>query len=73
MQTAFKQWQVSTTAYKAPFVATQLFSQIYKMLKEYVSSFYLVQVEQQMGEALLYEAKRITVETAFQVLYSDFA
>lgn len=67
LQTAFKQWQISTTAYKAPFVATQLFSQVYKLLKEYVSSFYLVQVEQQMSEAMLYEAKKTTLEAALQV------
>lgn len=72
LQTAFRQWQVSMTTYKAPFVATQLFSPIYKMLKEYVSSFYVAQVEQQMGEAMLYEAKKTTIETALQVMYYDF-
>jgi hypothetical protein len=68
LQAAFKHWQISTTAYKAPFVATQLFSQMYEMLKQYVSSFYLVQVEQQMAEAMLYKAKKITTDDAFQVL-----
>ena len=68
LQAAFKHWQVSTTSYKAPFVAVQLFSQMYEMLKKYVSSFYLVQTEQQMAEAMLYKAKKITINDAFQVL-----
>ena len=48
------------------------FPQIYEMLKQYVSSFYLAQVEQQMAEAMLYRAKQITVEDALQVHYYHY-
>ena len=40
LQTAFKEWQVSNTQYQAPFVPTQVFGQIHKMLKQYVSSLF---------------------------------
>jgi hypothetical protein len=68
LQAAFKHWQISTTTYKAPFVATQLFSQIYEMFKQYVSPFYLVQVEQQMAEAMLYKAEKTSADNALEVL-----
>ena len=39
------------------------------MLKQYVSPFYLMQVEQQMAEAMLYKATKTTLNDALQVWY----
>ena len=64
VQAAYTNWQISTTSYQAPFVTTQLFPQVYQMLKQYVSPFYLLQVEQQMAEAMLYKATKTTVNDA---------
>ena len=69
LQEQYKQWQISTSSYQAPFVPTHLFSNVYELLKQYVSSFYFQQTEQQMAEAMLYHAEKTTMESALQVCY----